>query len=344
MSETRDKLGIIERFGQSLIPQKLRPSLRLYLNSAGIYSRPYNFFAFMFLFTMVSTGIFYIYLGIYPQINHMSPFAISILTFIFWTGFGGLFLAIVMGGIYFYLNIRIYNRVKHIEDHMVDYLVIVSTNLKGGLSFEKSLWASIKPEFGVLSEEMSTVSKKVMTGTDLSEALKEFAEKYDSAVVNRNINILISELETGGKIVNVLDNIIDNLRKSRGIKKQMAANTLAFTIFIGAIVLVISPLLFALSYNLLLVLISVTNILGSATAGTDVGFSLDEIEINPEYFEVFSVLALGIISLFASMIISIIQKGDIKGGIKYLPFFIATSTILYLIFQVILQNIFSFGF
>lgn len=338
-----DKLGIIEQFGQSLVPQKFRPSIRAYLNSAGINQRPYTFFAIMFMITMLVVGISYIYFGVYQDIKEFGPIIVSTVTFFYWLIIGGLFVAITMGGIYFYLNIKIYNRVKKIENHLIDYLIVVSTNLKGGLSFEKSLWASIKPEFGILSEEMGTVSKKVMTGTDLGEALLGFAEKYDSPVLNRNVNILISELETGGKIANVLDSIIDNLRKSRNIKNQMATNTLAFTIFIGAIVLVISPLLFALSYNLLIVLISVTDILGSATATSDISFSVSTIQVNPEDFEIFSILALGTISLFASMIISIIQKGDIKGGIKYLPFFLFTSTILYLFFQAILQNIFGFG-
>ncbi|MFT4261457.1 MAG: type II secretion system F family protein [Candidatus Woesearchaeota archaeon] len=342
--DSGDKINIIEQFGQSLVPQKFRPQLRLYLTSAGIQKRPYNFFSLMFLLTMIFTAAIYFGFNVYGLLSEYSPFIVSLFTFLFWIVVGGLIIVVVMGGIYFSLNLKIYNRIKEIEANMIDYLVVVSTNLKGGLSFEKSLWASIKPEFGILSEEMSTVSKKVMTGTDLNEALLSFAEKYDSALVNRNINILVSELETGGKITTVLDSIIDNLRKSRNIKNQMAANTLTFTIFIGAIVLVISPLLFALSYNLLIVLINVTQILGSATAGTDVMFTINEIDIDPDYFEWFSVAALAVISLFASMIISIIQKGDIKGGIKYLPFFIVTSTVLYLIFQVVLQNIFSFGF
>jgi hypothetical protein len=37
--------------------------------------------------------------------------------------------------------------------------------LKGGMSFDASLWNSVKPEFGVLSEEIQLCTKKVMTGT-----------------------------------------------------------------------------------------------------------------------------------------------------------------------------------
>jgi pilus assembly protein TadC len=339
-----DKIGIIERFGQSLVPEKFRPGLRRYLASAGIEARPYLFFTGLFIASMITTGIIFFSFNVYSFLSAFNPALVSILTFLFWIITGGFLVAVAMGGVYFYLNLRIYGRIKQIEDHLIDYLIVVSTNLKGGLSFEKSLWASIKPEFGILSEEMSTVSKKVMTGTDLTEALVEFSQKYESPILSRNISILVGELETGGKITNVLESIIENLRKSRSIKSQMAANTLAFTIFIGAIVLVISPLLFALSYNLLNVLIGVTDILGSATAGSDVGFDIEQITVNPEHFEIFSILALGTISLFASMIISIIQKGDILGGIKYVPFFVVTSTVLYIIFQTVLSSIFSFGF
>ena len=33
--------------------------------------------------------------------------------------------------------------------------------------------------------------------------------------------------------------------------------------------------------------------------------------------------------MFAGMIISIIEKGDIKGGIKYIPVFLVVTLVLY---------------
>jgi hypothetical protein len=56
---------------------------------------------------------------------------------------------------------------------------------------------------------------------------------------------------------------------------------------------------------------------------------------------VFSIFAIGIISVFTSMIISTIEKGDIRGGIKYIPLFLAGSIIMYFVFNSILSSVMS---
>ncbi|RME57355.1 MAG: hypothetical protein D6780_08555, partial [Candidatus Dadabacteria bacterium] len=78
-----------------------------------------------------------------------------------------------LGGIYFFLDLRIYTRTRDLELILPDFLEEVSSNLKGGMSFEKALWSSIKPRFGVLSHEIALAGKKVMTGHDIEDALRE---------------------------------------------------------------------------------------------------------------------------------------------------------------------------
>lgn len=337
---------MLRELGRGLVPSKYRANVRSYLESAGIRKDPYTYFSIAFIFVLIVSLVIFFVADIYSYLADMNLVIIALGSFVVFALISLILSVTMMGGIYFYLNLQVYNRTKKIEDKMIDYLVLVSTNLKGGLSFEKSLWAGIKPEFDILAEEMSVVSKKVMTGSDLGEALTEFAYKYPSPLLRRNISIIIGELEVGGEIAKVLDSIIDNLRKSRMIKKELAANTLMFTIFIGAIVLVIGPLLFALAFNLLEVLVNVATILGQSTQGTQAsGFGFGdfgEIDIDPRDFQLFSVFALGVISLFSSMIISIIQKGDIKAGVVYIPFFISITTILYYIFMTSLSGVFGF--
>jgi hypothetical protein len=42
------------------------------------------------------------------------------------------------------------------------------------------------------------------------------------------------------------------------------------------------------------------------------------------------------------MIMSMIQKGDYKGGIKYIPFFLAMSILIYFVFATLLGGVFDF--
>ncbi len=327
-------MEFLEQIGKAIIPKNFRAGLRVYYAKAGIRHIPYKFYAILLYAVLILIGVVYLSIDLLGYISHLNPLLVGLLVFLFWAVLGILASLVVIGGIYFYLNLKIFNRVKEMDLNLADYLVLVSTNLKGGLSFEKSLWSAIKPEFGILSEEMGLVSKKVMTGMELSDALQEFSEKYESPSIKRTMDLLLGQLESGGEIAAVLDETIETLRKTKMLKEEMAANTLMFTIFIGVIVTVISPLLFALALNLLNILIDVSATVAPALSGSSTGFdfSIEEIAIESDDFKLFSVMALSIISIFASLILSIIQKGDIKSGIKYVPLFLFIALFFYFVF------------
>ena len=126
----------------------------------------------------------------------------------------------------------------------------------------------------------------------------------------------------------------------------MSAVTVSYMIFIGAVVIVIAPALFALAYQLLHIIIGFTQNLGSSlTADAGGGTMLASLNfdgtINTADFRRFSVLALATIGVFSSMIISIIEKGDVKGGLKYIPAFTCLSIFFYFVFMVLLSSVFG---
>ena len=65
-------------------------------------------------------------------------------------------------------------------------------------------------------------------------------------------------------------------------------------------------------------------------------FKFTVADIDPYHFQLFSIGAISIIAIFSSMIISTIEKGDIRGGVKFIPLFLAGALIMYFIFTVIL--------
>ncbi|MGM5480713.1 MAG: hypothetical protein ACQESC_04610, partial [Nanobdellota archaeon] len=100
--------------------------------------------------------------------------------------------------------------------------------------------------------------------------------------------------------------------------------------------------------QLLQIIIGFTQSLGSSltASGAGVGgMSLSsmnfEVSIDVDDFKRFSIMALATIGICSSMIISIIEKGDIKGGLKYIPAFTVSSIILYFIFMIVLQAVFG---
>jgi pilus assembly protein TadC len=334
------EIKLFSKFGKAFIPKKLRPTLSSQFFKAGYIDVPYTLFGALFYLTLFLTYFIY-FPNVFSMIKDMNPLAFLIVTFLFWTVVPLAFSAASMLGIYLYIDMKIYNRTKKMEEKLADYFTFVSTNLKGGMSFEKSLWTAIRPEFGLLAEEMGIVSKKVMTGSDLSDALEGFAKKYPSPIIKRSVNLITSEIESGGKISQLMDRVVSDLKKTKLLKQEMAASTLTYVIFISAIIIVISPILFALSFQLLQVMINFMGRFSSLSMqGMPFEFSGDG-TIDPQKFKQFSFFAISIVSVFASMIVSIIQKGSIKSGLKYIPMYWFASIIVYVIAFNILSNVFS---
>jgi pilus assembly protein TadC len=343
------KLFFTYDFGKAFIPNKIRPNLRNYLLKAGITKEPYSFFGFLFYVSICFSLI--IYFGLIRQLlsTHVGLNNITSILLNFFITFSTivviilLFIFFFVVVIYFFLDLMIYNRTKRLEEILPYFFDNLSSNLKSGMSFDNSLFMSIKPEFGILADEISIAAKKVMTGHDIENALYEFAVKYDSPMLKRSVELIISQLKEGGAVCDIIDKITSNLKSTRELKQEIVTSVYSYILFISIIVMIISPILFALSQNLFEIIKNVVNVLASSMgdASNTIGFSVKEINITKEVFRWFSVIALAIIAIFASMVVSIIEKGNIKSGVKYIPMYIISSQIVYIIALNIIGYIFG---
>lgn len=337
------KIVFLEEFGKAFVPKRVIPYLRSYVLKAGFNEVPYKFFGALFYFSAFITTLIFI-LFVFPYLNQkkFSLLEIYIYSFLSWFVVQLFFAAIFILLVYFYLDLKIYYRTKRMEDQLPDFLQVLSANLKGGMTFERALWDAIKPRFNVLGSEMAKTSKKVMTGYELSKALTELADKYDSLMLKRIVDLIISEVESGGNVAELLDRLVDNLKETKALKDEMSGNALAYVIFISIIVIVISPLLFALSFNLLKVLINFMSKISTATQNISaLPFVFTKVNVNIDDFKKFSIIALFAISFFSSLIVAIVEKGEIKSGIKYIPIYTIGSIGFYLFFMKVFGTLFT---
>ncbi|MFP4402819.1 MAG: type II secretion system F family protein [Candidatus Woesearchaeota archaeon] len=335
-------------FGKSFIPDKIRPNLRKYLFKAGIVNEPYSFFGILFYFSLIfSISFYFLYIKLLLDqfvglenitnifLNFLITFSSIVLLNFLIIGF---FIVIV----YFFIDLIIYNRTKKLEEILPYFFDNLSANLKSGMSFDNALFMSIKPEFGILADEIAITAKKVMTGNDIELALEEFSKKYDSPMLKRSMELIINQLKEGGAVSDIIDKIAFNLKNTMELKQEIRTSVYSYVLFISIIVILISPVLFALSQNLFEIIKSVVNVLAFSMGSTDaVGFSVSEITITKEVFNWFSFIALSIIAIFSSMIVSIIEKGDIKSGVKYIPMYFIGSHVVYLIASNVLGIVFG---
>lgn len=318
-------------FGKAFVPEKLRPKLRKYVMKAGIEDVPYTLFGILFIISIILTAAIYL-IFLNPLLEGKGILAVLLLTFASWAviNLAIAFLAII--AVYAYLDMRIMDRTKKIEDVLDDFLMLVSENLKGGLSIDRALWSSIKPEFGVLAKEIEIASKKVATGEDVEDAIREFIDKYESPMTRRSFEILIEETRSGGHVASTLDKIVDDIKETKLLKAELVATNTQYVIFISSIVSFVSPLLFALAYQLLVILSKFSEKISPAmqsSGATSLPITMAEFNISLPDFMLFSRVAIGVVALFSSMLIADINRGTIKAGIKYFPAAIIASLLIY---------------
>ena len=258
-------------------------------------------------------------------------YAIMLLAVI-WT-FGFILLIFSLWALfYLYIDIRIYRRTKEVEEVLPDFLQLTSSNIRAGRPIDQALWYAIRPKFGVLAREIETVAKQTMSGTDLKAALIEFSAKYDSVLLKRSMALLIEGIDAGGEIGELLNRIANDIKESKILKSEMAANVTTYNIFITVASVVAAPFLFALAHQLIMIVAKISsNLELSQTSSTGLAISFSGSGILPEDFKIFAIVSLVITSFFSAMIIATIKKGSIKADIKYIPLFWTASITIFLV-------------
>ena len=337
---------LTETVGKAFVFDRIRPHLRSYLLKAGIVGVPYTLFGLLFWLSIIPVSVLFIFFGWHYILTLQQGIIIQfILALTVWmvVHFAVLFAIILV--IYLYLDLKIFDRTKKMEAVLPDFLRMVSENLKGGMPFEKALWGSIRPEFGILANEVMLSAKKVITGQDVDDALKSFTEKYDSPMMRRSFDLIIEGIKGGVKTADVIVRVIETIEETKELKEEMAATNLSYAIFVVIIVLFVAPGLFTLSFQFLTVLQGISGKISTATGGAESGAALPinfgNISIEPAVFQSFSINALLVISFFSSLMISIMQKGSIKAGVKYIPILMIASHVIYRVMMVVANSVFS---
>jgi pilus assembly protein TadC len=314
--------------GEAIIPKKIRTKIKKYLQRAGSYDVPYGVYGLGFIASFFLTATAYL-IFILPALKTANPVFVGLFSFTALI-ITQVILVIAIGILmWLYYEFVIFRRTVMIEEVLPDFLEAVSVNLRSGMSFDKSLWNSVEPEFGILEREIEIVAKKVMTGEDTEDALKEFADKYNSTLLQESMDMVIIGLRSGGNISDIIDKIVENVKSASYLKKELIASIMSYIIFITITAVIISPILFALSFNLMEIIQSLGEKL-TTTSSSALPINIGYKTINPEDFVLFSKICVVIISAISGMIIADLREGSIKAGIKYILIFIPIAYFTYL--------------
>lgn len=287
----------------------------------------------------------------------------------------GFFLAITVGGLVYFLSdgswvnsttfavgtLAIYAvyllvnkmlkksaRIKKMESVFPDFIELMASNLRSGMTIDRALLLSSRKEFAPLDEEILHLGKDIMTGKIMSEAMSDMGKRIGSEKIERTINVINAGLRSGGNLAVLLEQTASSMRERDFIEKRATSNILMYVIFIFFAVSVGAPTLFALSTILVDVLTTIFNDLpniDTSAVGASAGFSIPiafgEIGISSAFVIYFSVAFIVVIDILASLMLGLVQKGDEKQGTKYIVPLVIVSLVIFFLVRYILSGYFA---
>lgn len=248
-----------------------------------------------------------------------------------------------------YMLMKADDRRRKLETSLPDFLTLVASNIKAGMTLDQAMWYSAKPEFGVLSDEVKANIKSSFSGESLEDTLDNLSSRFDSKTFTRTILLLKQASATGGELTDVLERTSEDVRNTIIMKKEIAAQLVLYEIFVLFAAIVGTPFLFAVASKLIEVFEKISpqaaggvgGLSGAAGFGSVSSVSLSGPVISSADFFWFSIPTIFVTALISSFIVSVIRTGAKNQGMKYFPFVLVLSYVVYFIVISIVESFFA---
>jgi len=322
-----------------VLPNNLRKWIGKEIHFAGLEYDADKFTGFIFLVGLLLGAVAFLssfYVIQLGQANSIGAFV-------------AVFACIFAGSIFWVSNIAD-SRATQVEKILPDALQLISSNIKSGLTTERSLFISARPEFGTLSFALKKASKSIMIGERLERALFAISLNIKSNVLERTMWLISEGIKNGGQISQLLVQLSNDLREENALKMEVSSNTSMYVMLIFFSAAFGAPALFGISSFIVGVMTEQT-----ANIGIDPemmqGYSaknpalgligIPTSTIKEDFIVLFSIVDLLVTSIFASMVLGVISTGSEKGGIKYFPMILIISLVLFFITRIVVGTAFG---
>lgn len=230
-------------------------------------------------------------------------------------------------------------RIKRMETVFPDFLQLMSSNLRAGITIEKAMLLASREEFEPLNKEIIQTGKDITTGKRIELALNDMSKRIGSEKIGKTIQLINSGINAGGDLAILLEETASNMRERGFVEKKAASNVLMYVIFIFVAVAIGAPALFGLSSVLVEILKTLIGDLpASGQTPSNIPFTISSLEVSTNFIKYFSIVFILATDVLASLIIGLVNKGEEKEGLKYLLPLIVISLSVFFLIRFLLSN------
>jgi pilus assembly protein TadC len=251
---------------------------------------------------------------------------------------------ILFTAVYSYLVLRAEGRGRFVERMLPDFLKLMSSNLRSGLSVDAALMHSVRPEFGFFKTEVHLMAGMVISGDSFEEALIKLSKRIRSDSLEITIDLITQGMHSGGELSSSLSRIADILSDREYIRGEIRAGVQMYVTLIMFAVVVGTPLLFSISTFLVEVLQRMSAAIDVPQATSQIASSKvmslrpTKMPFSLRAINVFATISILSSTFMGSLIIGLISSGNWRRGLKYAPLFCSISLGLFFLIRMLLLD------
>lgn len=141
--------------------------------------------------------------------------------------FGNVLLGVILGALLTWLvartilRSRVSSRQRAFADELSDFLLLLASGLRAGLSFTHSLASAAEDDKGEVGRQMRRVLREVNVGASLDGALLECSNRMDNEDLRWLVTALSIQREVGGNLSNILDTVASTIKGRDDLRREV---------------------------------------------------------------------------------------------------------------------------
>jgi pilus assembly protein TadC len=218
------------------------------------------------------------------------------------------------------------SRAAKVEEVLPDFLSLVSSNIRAGLTSDRALIISARDEFGPLTEAIRKAGKNSITGMPLEQVLLQMGEYINSNTLRKTFGLIVEGMQSGGDMAELLEKTALDLRKFRSVRREIGSIILNYELFIIAAISLGAPMLYGVSTFLVDIMLKIKSKIAASSGGdsasamsTQVGIFKGKLLLTPEAISFFAMSSIVITVFFGCMAVGVMGSGRRVEGLKYFP-------------------------
>jgi flagellar protein FlaJ len=124
------------------------------------------------------------------------------------------------------------NRIHGLEERFPDFLRDIANGHQGGLTLPAAVAVAARGEYGPLTPEVQRMADQLSWNLPFTDALQRFAERVQTPLIERAVNLILQANKSGGSTIEVLMAAARDAREVKSLETERRLNMSLYTIVI----------------------------------------------------------------------------------------------------------------